>query len=373
MKSKIAISVIVSLLIGGVLGYFGAYTIFTPEINELSTTISDQTLRISSLENSNNELSEDITLLTTQNEKITSDLSLISSQHETLSSEHTIILENYASVTELYETLIDDYEILETENNNLENSKRSLENNYERSLNYYASLSDDVLGLKETLGEYGILEDSYQRVLCKSEVDKLDSTVTSITDSDSTWNSYDAIYKYVKNNIGYVSDPEIPQIIGYTTVTLDSNQYVSGFTISTRQNHIQTPDFTLENKQGDCDDQAVLMYAMIKNYLINIYGTNYHTTLMRLELGDGEGHLAVLIPVQEGNVCILDSAGSYYTNRYSRVTSKVASTELNAYDDWWSDYGGIQNIVLYNVDITDGDFDIEFEGTVSELVVFLES
>jgi hypothetical protein len=53
MKSEVAMSALICLVIGGVLGYLGAYTIFTPQINELSIIISDQTSQINTLESSN--------------------------------------------------------------------------------------------------------------------------------------------------------------------------------------------------------------------------------------------------------------------------------------------------------------------------------
>ena len=373
MKSEIVTPIIVGIIIGGLIGYFGAYTIYTPQIEELESIISDQNTQINNLENLNVGFSEDLSILEAQYEKSSSDLSLLSSQYETLDSEHTLLLENYASLTELYETSVADYEQLESNYGVLESSKKSLESIHESSLSHYARLSDDVLELYDMLGAYGSLEDSFQRVLCQSEVEKLASIVTLITDPDSNWVSNNAIYNYLINNVEYALDPEIPQIIHYSTVTIDYHQYITGFSTSTRQELIQTPDYTLENGQGDCEDQAILIYAMIKYYLINIYGTNYCTYLMRLELGDGGGHMAVLIPVQDGNVCILDSAGNYYTSRWGYIAQKVVSTELNAYSNLWSDHQGIDNIVLYDVDISDGDFTIDFEGTLEELIPFLES
>ncbi len=88
---------------------------------------------------------------------------------------------------------------------------------------------------------------------------------------------------------------------------------------------------------------------------------------------DDIAHLAVLIPVTEGNMCILDSAGNYYTSRWGSIASKTVSTEFQNYSDHWSKHGVITHIKLYNVDTSDGTYEIDAEGTLEEKSMFMES
>ncbi len=43
------------------------------------------------------------------------------------------------------------------------------------------------------------------------------------------------------------------------------------------ENYVQDPLFTAKHREGDCEDQAILVYAMIKYYQIYIYGKEYAT------------------------------------------------------------------------------------------------
>jgi hypothetical protein len=48
--------------------------------------------------------------------------------------------------------------------------------------------------------------------------------------------------------------------------------------VETIANYVQTPEWTLTQKQGDCDDQAALEYAMLRYYNKYIAGTDYKYT-----------------------------------------------------------------------------------------------
>ena len=72
-------------------------------------------------------------------------------------------------------------------------------------------------------------------------------------------------------------------------------------------------------------------------------------------------------------MCILDSAGNYYTNIRGYIASKIISNEFYSYEDHWSKNGEITRIQLYRVDVSDGDFTIEADGTIEEIISYLES
>jgi len=352
MESKVIGLTILGIVLGGVIGYFGTNALIAPKITEYEHQIITQDAQLASLsEELGNVQTEYDQSLDLANE-LESNLTRIQVQYEFLSNEHDQLTEEFNSIS---------------------NYKDVLENNYDDALDDWEDVSLDVMSLRILLGEYTSLEDSFHRVLSESEVDKLSSVVSEITKKDDIWDSINDIYYYVNNHVEYKADIEYPYIDSYNYVFIEDTKYVTGFSVAESKEQIQTPYYTLNNKQGDCEDHAILIYAMMKYYQRNIHGTDYRDYLMKVTFSNGGAHLAVLIPVEGGNVSILDSAGNYCTRRYGRVTQKTASLELNAYANRWSDEGGISNIILYDVDVTDGDYEIDADGSVEQIIEFLES
>jgi len=58
-------------------------------------------------------------------------------------------------------------------------------------------------------------------------------------------------------------------------------------------------------------------------------------------------------------------------NTLSARASKSAASELQAYSNNWLLNGGINSITLYDVDISDGSYQIVASGGLSEIVSFL--
>lgn len=378
-KIKIGI-VFLGIIIGGVLGVAGSYRYYTPIVLDYTSDIADKSSEISILVTDAeaqtiryDELESDYNSLTGQHETLENNYESLTDDYESLESEYSVLMNNYASISEQYYELTDDYQDLESDYNTLDSEKRTLQTQYDTNLDRLGSLSEDVLNFKEITDSLRNLEISFERVLCEAEVDKIATIVTDITDPDSTWTSYYAIYNYVNENVDYAKDAEIVCIDSYSYVTIQGSRYLTGFSTGTSRNQIQTPEYTLEYEQGDCDDHAILIYAMIKYYLFNIYGTNYRDYIMSIEFSDGGAHLAVLIPVVNGNMCILDSAGNYYTNRRGYIASKTVSNEFYTYQDHWSENGEITRIQLYRVDMPDGDFTLEADGTIEDIISYLES
>jgi len=76
------------------------------------------------------------------------------------------------------------------------------------------------------------------------------------------------------------------------------------------------------------------------------------------------------MPIQGGEICILDPAGNYATERYGSLTSKAPSAELQSYAAHWASEHIIESVKLYWVDDRDGSFSVEFEGSLSEAADF---
>jgi hypothetical protein len=199
---------------------------------------------------------------------------------------------------------------------------------------YLKDVSADLSELYDTLRSYSQTEDSFRRVLCSEELDKIGATVTQLTDpSKDTWYNYQRLWDYVDDNIAYAYDIEFPMISTYRYITLDGVTCFTEFDVKTYTNYIQTPEFTLTKKQGDCDDQAILLYGMMRYYLRHIYGTVYS--------------------------CYI-----------AYITNKTPSTELQSYADHWAGEHVIESIKLYWVDDLDGSFSVVFDGNLNEAADF---
>lgn len=110
---------------------------------------------------------------------------------------------------------------------------------------------------------------------------------------------------------------------------------------------------------------------MIQYYRKYIYGTEYLLYLARIEFSDGKAHASVFLPVQGGQLCIIDPTGMYLTsNTQGSITSKMASTELQQYSDYRS--SPITNIFLYDISIIAGSYTVVASGTCEEIAIFLE-
>jgi hypothetical protein len=280
-----------------------------------------------------------------------------------------------------YDTLQGGYNQKAAEYNNLNSMYSSVQSQrdaLQADLNakegYLKEVSTDLSGLYDLLNSYSNLEDSLLRILNSGELDKIGDAVTQITDtSEDIWGNYRIIWEYVDDNVVYAYDTEFPYISSYSYITLDGVECFTEFTVGTRLNYHQTPEFTLTNKQGDCDDQAILLYGMMRYYLRNVYGTVYNSYLALISFTDETAHLAIFMPVQGGEICILDPAGNYATERYGSLTSKAPSTELQSFADHWSAEHVIETIKLYWVDDRDGSFSSEFEGSLEDAVKFFET
>jgi hypothetical protein len=296
---------------------------------------------------------------------------LLKSELGQLQTEYDALQESYTQKTAEYNNLNSLYLSVQSERNTLQSSLASLQSDLDTKRGYMKQVSTDLLSLYDTLNTYSNLEDSFPRVLSSDELDKIGSTVTELTNpSKDPWYNYQKLWDYVDDNIDYVYDIEFPYISKYSYITIDDVQCLTDFTVETRTNYNQLPEFTLEYKQGDCDDQAILLYGMMRYYLRNVYGTVYNTYLAFISFTDGEAHLAVFMPVQGGTMCILDPAGNYATERYGSLTSKTPSIELQSYADHWSSEHTIESIKLYWVNDLDGSFSVEFDGNLDEAADF---
>jgi len=296
-----------------------------------------------------------------------SQIGLLESELSQLEAEHETLQGSYSQKSDEYNNLNSLYVSVQGQRDSLQGSLANLQSEMNTNMGYMKEASTDLMELYDQLKSYCNLEDSFPRVLSSEELDKIGSTVTQLTNpSKDTWYNYQRLWDYVDDNIAYVYDTEFPYISAYRYIIVDGVRCFTELTVETCTDYYQTPGFTLEYKQGDCDDQAILLYGMMRYYLRHIYGTVYSSYIAQIGFTDGDAHLALFMPVQGGKICILDPAGNYATEQYGDLTSKTPLSELQSYADHWSSEHVIESIKLYWVNDLDGSFSVKFEGTLSE-------
>ncbi|MDI9608716.1 MAG: transglutaminase-like domain-containing protein [Candidatus Verstraetearchaeota archaeon] len=269
--------------------------------------------------------------------------------------------------------------LLSSDYSSLQSSYNALQSRYSSALSEYAELSRSVEATMDYILSYASLTEAFPRTINDKEVKATASAVSSAgVTASNTWASYERIYNYIKSRITYVNDVEVPYISRIQYVSLPDaggrswSQYAESVSTGTWRNYVQSPSQTLKLEQGDCEDQAILAYAMLKYYMKYVYGTEYSLYLAYIEFNSADSaHLAVFIPVQGGNLCVLDPAGSYLTRSWGSIASKPAAQELSSYSAWWSDEGGIAKITLYSVSATTGSYYVAAEGTLSQVAAHL--
>ena len=281
-------------------------------------------------------------------------------------SEHIILS---AQLTELTE----ENDELESEYSSLQREYTQLEYDLEDANENWLHLSRDVVEFREELYSYCQLTDSFTRIFSTEELKELSVIVGKVAGSDDNiWDALNSIHEYVRDDIEYVWDSNVPVIDSYRYYGDDDDPYLTEFHISYRQNLYQPLSFTVEFEQGDCDDQAMLEYAMIKYYQRYFLDEEYRLYLVRMDWEDA-AHLTVFLPVQGDNICILDPAGEYQTGTWYNLGSGSVRDELLDYEDYWYDeYGPIEELSFWTVDVDTGGYVEDFTGSLDDAIVFFE-
>jgi hypothetical protein len=387
MDKWVPVALIAMLLVGGGGGYFLTSSIYSPQIKSIEDQLATSQQQVTSFTTSNQALSQDkaaleaskaslqsqfdslqtsYTALQTTNTKLQSDYAVLSSQYDTLKSG---VDASIASLSEDYTQLKKDYEDLsKMVGNNVYGTPGDTQ-----MLNNFKTLSLAVRSLNSTLWEYCNEVNSFKNTLTTADVLKMDTTVRSIIGSSTNdWTNYQNIHEYITSNVKYVYDIEFPFISQFWYLDVNGVRYLTNFNVATIENYVQKPEFTLKYKQGDCDDQAALEFAMLRYYNKYIVGTDYSLYLAEVVFSDGSSHVAVFMPVTGGKLTILDPSGNYLTAAGSSIAQKAASAELENYNSHWVSLNGdITQIRLYRINLTDGSYTMVSEGTRAQVASFL--
>ncbi len=323
--------------------------------------------RYMGLQRSYEALSLDYSRLKEGYETLSSRLSDLRAEYEMLSGRYSLLQESYSKLRDQYSYLERSYEALNNEYSSLKSRYAILEARCDRLASQCARLNETIAYMIRTANSYIVAREAMPRVLNSDAVRATAPAVLSAGVSKlDFWSSLQKIYDYVVSNIKYVHDVEMPLWYVSEVVTIEGRTYIHDVRYYNAWNYVQTPELTLRIGQGDCDDQAVLAYAMIKHYMREVYGAEYALYLACVEFPSGSTHMAVLMPVQGGRVCIIDPAGRYLTSQYGRITSRPALEELQRYSSHWTSEGGIRYVELWNVKL-DGSPSLVAKGTIEEV------
>ncbi len=285
--------------------------------------------------------------------------------YTTLRAKYESLLSDYNEIKEKYDELNENYNVLEA-------SSEAMKQKYMRLRSYTIHLTSQLTKLQNETMIASLIPYAFKRVLNYYEIYLIrDYVYKAVKHPDSMWLSIQDIYNYVATNIKYTHDTKhIVVFVNYTVI--DGKLVASNLEYMFVTNYIQTPRETILYGHGDCDDQAVLIYAMIKYYLVSIYMHDTTLYIAKIDMNDGYSHLAVFLPTGNGNLTIIDPAGKYLTIYISLMNSRPAYEELLAYSNHWMSHGGINSIYLYEVDISDGSYRLVMYGSLYQVAMFLE-
>ncbi|MHA2429260.1 MAG: hypothetical protein ACXADB_14655 [Candidatus Hermodarchaeia archaeon] len=286
--------------------------------------------------------------------------------YASLAGDHSDLSANYSTLAGDYSRLSANYSTLESDYSNLYDGFTSLEVDYVALQSKEVSTAqalENYESWRAYVHSYLYLNASFQRTLNNNEIHSLESLVRStLSDADAWWGSTRELYDYVITTIEYASDECFPR--PPSTYEFEHNLYAN----ETVTQSYMSPTETLAVEQGDCDDQAVLLYGLLRAYDKHVYEVDYQLWIAWVELGEAT-HLAMALPVQGGKLTILDPAGHYYTGMTGSLTANTPLDELTTYSQHWNHLGGIIRITLY--DIQNGIGTIVTSGNIQEVANYL--
>jgi peptidoglycan hydrolase CwlO-like protein len=163
-------------------------------------------------------------------------------------------------------------------------------------------------------------------------------------DNNEMWRDFKSLYQWVVDNIDYAKDsysPILPLELGEE--------------LAWSQDFWRTPEETLNDEAGDCEDMANLLASLILSYdqqQYGVWGVIVHNQYT--------GHAAVAIPVAGDNLVILDPAGNYYSGSQTGwIQSYDITTAISDWLSYWStDMPGAEVDFVFS-----DDFNREFSST----------
>ena len=353
---------LVVVLIGGIIG-----------IVTLSGTVSD-------LKEENTQLVADKNQLTNQLNAANSTILSLNSDLSAANSEISELTGDLNTATGQINDLNDD---LAEANSNLNAASATIANLEDENAELAADKSElaaDLADAGETILTLNtiidVMNDNYEEIVAlidtrfgwieedaKQFVTPDDETVAELVewlvtpftgDWNKAWSDMKYMLNWIRGNIEYSYDSPLP------ILPLD---LLEGGDIEWFGEFWQYPAETIYFAHGDCEDQALLLASMIKNY------GQGETFAYCIGISNGEsGHMAVAMPVTDNRLVILDPTGQYYSAEWNGdVAFWDVETALQNWLNWWADdMPGAEVFVLF-----DNEDYFEFDGNADFLDWYL--
>ncbi|MBO3798888.1 MAG: hypothetical protein QXU11_09475 [Thermoproteota archaeon] len=286
------------------------------------------------------------------------DYNQFQAKHESLQRNYDALRQEHDALEREYSSLQDDYHSLQYSYNRLQSDYVALQSSYSRvktdreilldaldSTNYSLQKLYDTLGVRSPYNEeccrFITIDDPQVRSLVRSITNGWDGT------NDDFWRDLSNLQGWVVQNIGYSYDTYSPSLTFVTRyLYLSSGEYVLRYPSVSywRKDFWRFPNETLDDKHGDCEDQAILLLSMMRCYFKYCVGTLYSAYAMCIS-GPSEtsSHVAVVVPAAGGKIAIFDPAGKYVTGLelflIRWVTARPAEEAIKEYLRYWQSSG----------------------------------
>jgi hypothetical protein len=270
------------------------------------------------------------------NDKFSRDLSKLEEDYKELQTRYYALLGNYSNLESRYKSIL--FESISPaspsgSSNDASTAQQylaryaALQELYKELQSEYNQYQSDYRKLKE-LTDARLMQSSLYRFITPNDPAITNKTleITGELNRSSTlgldWPKIKALYDWVNNNIEYCDDGLYPQ--------LPSNlEDVRTKGLSQTNQMAQYPNETLRIRTGDCEDTAVLLVSMIRAY-ISVQAECIWIT------GQNAGHVAVVVPIGEDQIVIMDPVRDYYShNVLGEMAVNNISTEIYEWLNIW--------------------------------------
>ncbi len=321
------------VLIGGIIGIISLSGTVGNLRDENTQLVADKNQLTSQLNAANStitSLNNDLSQANSEIDNLTGDLN---DANDTIGDLNTDLAAANSSLNAANATIDD----LSQENQELAADKGQLAEDLADANDTILSLNSIIDVMDYNYGEilqfiyerFGLVEEDATQFVTPYDEDVEDLVDWLVTPFDAgdwnkAWEDFLWMFHWVRNNIEYSYDSPLP------VLPLD---LLEGGDLSWFKEFWQFPWETIYWQTGDCEDQALLLTSMIKNY------GQGETYAYCIGISNGEsGHMAVALPVTDNRMVIFDPTGQYYSSDWTGdVVFLDVETALADWLDWWSD------------------------------------
>lgn len=246
---------------------------------------------------------------------------------------------------------------------------------YSRLVNVAVEMNKSLEQVVGILQKYCCLPRVFPEVLNRDELSFLKWYVLLNVgvDPNDEWDSIERVFNWVARNIKYVGDPKLPLPDKLAVCDRVGDELYCYYEFREAGDYVQPPTETIRRGGGDCEDHAILVYAMLYYYLRHIRNADYTIWMALMTFGDGSRHAAVFIPAQNSTLLIVDTSGDYITKVGGKVASRPVVEELDNYSLHFLKNGGIYRINLYSIDIERQAYTLVISGGVATAASYIEN